>query len=70
MVDHSSEGNAATSDDVEGTDYVNAVLDFLCLDCSENEDFTFPVHCFCWRDKKPVYCINNGTHPREVAYSS
>jgi len=70
VVNHSSEGNASTSDDVEETDR-DAVLDSpACLDpCSnsENENFTFPVHCFCWRDKKPVFFVNNITHPREVS---
>ena len=26
----------------------------------------FPVHCFCWRDKKHVLFVNNITHPWEV----
>ena len=47
MVNNSSEGNAATSDDLEGTDYGNAVLDSPCLDPSENKGFAFPGHCFC-----------------------
>ena len=27
---------------------------------------TYPVHCFCWRDKKPVYFVNNVTSPWDV----
>jgi len=26
----------------------------------------FPVHCFCGRDKKHVYFVNNITNPKEV----
>ena len=33
---------------------------------SESEEPVYPVHCFCWIDKKPVYFVNNITHPREV----
>ena len=29
-------------------------------------DSRYTVHCFCWKDKKPVYFINNSTSPWEV----
>ena len=31
-----------------------------------NVDSRYPVHCFCWKDKKPVYFINNITSPWEI----
>jgi len=33
---------------------------------SDSNQFIYPIHCFCWIDKKPVYFVNNITHPREV----
>jgi len=33
---------------------------------SDSDQFIYPIHCFCWIDKKPVYFVNNITHPREV----
>jgi len=33
---------------------------------SDRDQFIYPIHCFCWIDKKPVYFVNNITHPREV----
>lgn len=31
------------------------------------DDLIYPIHCFCWIDKKPVYFVNNVTDPREVS---
>ena len=36
----------------------------------EPADEFYPVHCFCWRYKKPVYFVNNTTDPREVTQIS
>jgi len=33
---------------------------------TSDDPLYFPVHCFCWRDKKNVLFVNNITHPREV----
>jgi len=34
---------------------------------TSDDPLIFPVHCFCWQDKKHVLFVNNITDPREVA---
>ena len=33
---------------------------------SSSDPSHYPVHCFCWQDKKPVFFVNTVTNPRTV----
>ena len=68
--DSDDEVSSISSNDEDGPSGSNAVVDpsssVPSSSTSDESSSHYPIHCFCWKDRKHVFFVNNVTNPREV----
>ena len=68
--DSDGEVSSISSNDEDGPSGSSAVVDpsssVPSSSTSDESSPHYPIHCFCWKDRKHVFFVNNVTNPREV----